>query len=258
MSVPVLPRDGDKAPIAPKIFGAGGYKYPQLDKSVFIVGNCFRDGAIRMFSQAGCKAAPRLEDAELVVFLGGEDINPFIYGEKALSQTYFNAERDKRDIDAFELALQHDIPMFGICRGMQLLGALNGCRLWQHVENHAGRNHTITDIKTGEVIEVSSMHHQMVVENNTTIPLAYATKDGHSGIYHRDCGELLSPVHKDLEAAIFPDINAVCVQGHPEVEGTPRYRALCLEQIKFFTDQKLIGDNWVSRDQLPNFMKVDV
>ena len=246
-----LPRDGD---VAPKTFSTDKTEYPQLNLRVAIIGNCFRAGAIRMFSQAGCTMAKTVEESDLVVFLGGEDIDPSLYDEKPHKTTYSNIARDNVEMDVFETAVMHDIPMFGICRGMQLLHALNGGKLYQHVPNHAGSDHSITVEETGEVIQVSSMHHQMCILNDNMIPVAYATKPGQGGVYHQFNSELHSDYHKDLEAAIYPDINAFAVQGHPECEGTPRYRAWCLEQIGAFIASKS-GDTWA---EVPAFMKVDV
>ncbi len=151
-------------------------------------------------------------------------------------------------MDIFTKALSLGIPMFGICRGMQFLGVMNGNKLWQHVHNHAiGGTHEIVDIKTGEKIQASSMHHQMVIENDTTFPLAYAT--GRSGTYIAASQELSSNVYDDLEACVFPNINAIALQGHPEVGGTPHYTAWCLTQVEEFLDEIKynMGDNSKNR-----------
>lgn len=221
---------------------------PQLGLRVFLVGNCFRAGAISMFAAAGCRAAPSIEEADLVCFLGGEDVDPQLYGERAISGTYFNTDRDSAELDIFTKALSLGVPMFGICRGMQFLGVMNGNKLWQDVDNHAiGGTHAITDIQTGEVIQASSMHHQMVIENDTTFALAYAT--GRASTYRSASRELSSDRHDDLEACIFPNINAIAVQGHPEVGGTPHYTAWCLTKVEEFLDELyMMGDN--SKDRI--------
>jgi gamma-glutamyl-gamma-aminobutyrate hydrolase PuuD len=216
--------------------------YPQLNLNVHIVGSCFLDGAITLFAKAGCRRAASLEESDLVVYLGGADIDPALYGESALRCTSFSAARDAVEIDVFSEALTNDIPQFGICRGMQFLAAMNGSKLYQDVDNHTS-THNIVDT-TGRVLRASSMHHQMVIEDDDMIPLAYAEQKGHGRSYHTFSKLRTDPTHNDLEAAIFPNIGAIGVQGHPEVGGYPEYSAWCLEQVKsFLNDKAMMGHN---------------
>lgn len=202
----------------------GGVSYPTLNLDVHIVGNCFLSGAIGLFAMAGCRKAESLKEADLVVFLGGADIDPQLYGEKSLGCTSFSPACDTRDVDAYAEALHYGIPMFGICRGQQFLHAMAGGKLYQDVRNHAS-SHNIVDVASGEVIRASSMHHQMVIENDDMQVLAYAEKPGHGREYLTYSKHTTDPTHRDVEAAIYPSISAIAVQGHPEVGGYPEYSA---------------------------------
>lgn len=214
-----------------------------MNKKVYIVGSCFRGDAIRMFSNVGCTGAQNIPEADFVCFLGGADINPKLYGEKPHRLTSFSDAADDRDIEAYEEAISLEKPMFGICRGMQFLAAMNGNKLYQHVDNHAGRPHLIEDLQTGEKLLATSLHHQMVIENDTTFPLAYAV--GHSGTYIQFNKELSSNKINDLEAAVFPNINAMVVQGHPELDSIPAYTEWCMKKLDEFLDEQVfvLGDN---------------
>lgn len=217
---------------------------PDMGKKVYIVGSCFRAGAISMFSRAGCTGAKTIEDADFVCFLGGADINPALYGEKPYRLTSFSDAADSRDMDAFVEAMTYEKPMFGICRGMQFLAAMNGSKLYQHVDNHAGRPHLIEDLQTGEVVLSTSLHHQAVIEDDSVFPLAYAT--GHSGTYITHNVELASDKVNDLEAAIFPNINAMAVQGHPELDDIPAYSEWAMHKLDEFLNESAFvvgGDN---------------
>jgi len=221
---------------------APSVSYPELGLKILIVGNCFLGGAIELFARAGCTRAERIEDAELIVFLGGEDVDPSLYGERPLNCTYFNTKRDAVEIDVFTKALSLGIPMFGICRGMQFLHVMDGGKLWQDVRNHTS-THNIID-NDGNIIRASSMHHQMCIENDTCFPLAYAEEKGHGHTYKAASKTLMSPDELDLEAAVYPNIKAIAVQGHPEVGGYPEYSSWCLTQIKdFLEEDRLMGDN---------------
>ncbi|MGN1014438.1 MAG: gamma-glutamyl-gamma-aminobutyrate hydrolase family protein [Butyricicoccus sp.] len=66
------------------------------------------------------------------LFTGGHDVNPELYGEKALPECgLWNEERDKLEAALFRLAYQEDKPMLGICRGIQLFNAMLGGTLYQ-------------------------------------------------------------------------------------------------------------------------------
>ena len=99
-----------------------------------------------------------LEEAELVLFTGGEDINPELYNQPVHPTTWFSEERDKMEIEAWYKIKPHQL-VWGTCRGMQLLTALNGGKLIQNVNNHAGADHDIT--VGNEIFTVTSLHHQM-------------------------------------------------------------------------------------------------
>lgn len=241
----LLPDSNSKIKTTERHRKDSGPIYPDLGLRVFLEGNCFRGGAIDMFVAAGCRAAVSIEECDLVCFLGGEDVDPQLYGETAISGTYCSPSRDAREMDVFTKALSLGKPMFGICRGMQFLAVMNGNKLWQDVDRHAiYGTHPITDIQTGEIVHASSMHHQMVIENDSTFAIAYAT--GVATTYRSANSELASDVHKDLEAAVFPDIRSFAVQGHPEVAGTPEYTAWCLTKLEEFLEELDVMDDVIT------------
>lgn len=229
-----------------------GVEYPNLGIKVMIVGNCFRSGAISMFANAGCKAATTVGEADLICFLGGEDVDPDLYGEKALRGTYFNRARDDAEMDVFAEAQRLGVPCFGICRGMQFLHVMNGGKLYQDVVSHAGHDHLIRDVTDGTMHMASSMHHQMCIADESMTVLATAT--GHSGIYRTYGSELNSDKVEDLEAAIYPDINSIAVQGHPEVSGLPEYTAWCLRKVEDFllgSETLKVSTSYINPDVVP-------
>ena len=63
---------------------------------------------------------------------GGEDVTPNLYGEEPRPQvTYMNEDRDRMEMELLALALERHLPVFGICRGMQLVAAALGGALYQ-------------------------------------------------------------------------------------------------------------------------------
>lgn len=125
-----------------------------------------------------------------LVFTGGGDIHPESYdGEPHPTIAKTDMERDRFELTLARLAIQADMAVLGICRGMQVLSVASGGRLLPHVPEVFGtdvfhhdqdedvptptrhpvkllpgsRLATYTD---AEILEVVSWHHQAI----TTVP----------------------------------------------------------------------------------------
>jgi putative glutamine amidotransferase len=74
-----------------------------------------------------------------VVLAGGADIDPAVYGSDRQPQTTdIRPERDRFEWSLAEEALARDVPILGICRGMQLLNVVRGGDLDQHLPRDDG------------------------------------------------------------------------------------------------------------------------
>ena len=172
----------------------------------------------RMFEDNGWTVVDRLQDADLVQFTGGEDVTPALYGHKAHPLSSFSARRDEIEQEIYQNALDYGIPMAGICRGGQFLNVMNGGTMLQHVDGHAtGRQHLMVDVLTGEMISVTSTHHQMMQPAKSAEVIAVASE---STWY--DCMKEGEPVRKqakrgeDIEVLYYHETECLCYQPHPE------------------------------------------
>ena len=68
-----------------------------------------------------------------LIVVGGSDPDPALYGEKSHPLTASQPERDRHDLALTRGALDRGLPLFAICRGMQVLNILLGGTLHQHV-----------------------------------------------------------------------------------------------------------------------------
>ncbi|GLW28802.1 gamma-glutamyl-gamma-aminobutyrate hydrolase [Actinoplanes regularis] len=69
---------------------------------------------------------------------GGPDISPGLYGEEPGPHTVIHPERDEAELLLLQAALDRDLPILGVCRGMQLLVAAHGGTLHQHLPDVLG------------------------------------------------------------------------------------------------------------------------
>ena len=69
-----------------------------------------------------------------LILAGGSDIDPASYGAKPHPETRgTRPERDRFEIALGTRALERDMPVLGICRGMQMLNVIQGGTLAQHL-----------------------------------------------------------------------------------------------------------------------------
>ena len=78
----------------------------------------------------GGELVDTLEDSDLVVFEGGEDVSPFLYGEHSHPSTYTNKERDMYELKVFRKAQELGKKCLGICRGLIMWSSLNKVNSW--------------------------------------------------------------------------------------------------------------------------------
>jgi hypothetical protein len=176
-----------------------------------------------MFNSIGLDGAKNVNEAEIVCFTGGADINPELYGEPALANTGFSIERDQKDLECYIAASKRKSPpcLVGICRGAQFLNVMNGGRLWQHVTDHT-RTHIIYDKSYNEQFEVTSTHHQMMIPRDSGLVLAVAcvAKEKHcfgSTEFRPEGNEDFN----DVEVVWYDDTRSLCFQPHPEIGHRP-------------------------------------
>lgn len=121
-----------------------------------------------------------------VVFLGGPDIDPRSFGEEPLPEARLAIDpvRDELERRLFDGARDAKVPVWGICRGMQVINVFLGGTLWQdlatqlagsmlhdlsyprdaliHTIEVTDRDHPLGELLARETALVNSRHHQGV------------------------------------------------------------------------------------------------
>lgn len=131
---------------------------------------------------------------------GGEDLHPSLYGEAPHPRlAAVNGPRDALEIAALRAALDADLPVLALCRGVQVLNVVLGGTLWQdlpsqrpdsashrqdgawHTTSHAVRvapESRLAEIVGTRAFEVNSFHHQAVRELGTGLQASAWSPDG--------------------------------------------------------------------------------
>lgn len=125
-----------------------------------------------------------LDIVDGLVFAGGGDIDPSIYGGEHHPSIYLvDGDRDQFELTLAKAALNASIPTLGICRGMQILSVASGAKLIPHVPDVFGdtiahrldhprrptphpvqiqANSRLATIMQETQVMVASWHHQAV------------------------------------------------------------------------------------------------
>ncbi len=203
---------------------------PELWHNIFVAGPPEDQRMFAsMFIKARCFQAKELKHADFVVFSGGADVNPKLYGETPHPKTYYDDMRDQQDIALFNYCVLHGVPMVGVCRGAQFLHVMQGGKLFQDVDGHQ-KAHSMHDLIEDKVIHtVSSVHHQMCIPKaDMTIVGVSKHISNKRWRNERQCDVDLT---HEVEAFWYRDICAFGVQGHPEYSGYPEYTKWFLDQL---------------------------
>jgi anthranilate synthase component 2/putative glutamine amidotransferase len=172
-----------------------------------------------------------LDALDAVVFTGGSDLDPELYGERAHEETAGIVRlRDDAELALLKAALERDMPVLGICRGIQVLNVGLGGDLDQHLEGH---RHD----PPGQFLE-----HDVAIEPDTRLGAILGERTTVMSHHHQGLKTLapglVETAHADdglLEAVEAPDRRfTVGVLWHPEAGTDARlFETLVTEAARY-------------------------
>jgi putative glutamine amidotransferase len=200
------------------------------------------------------KNKTEVNNYDLIIFPGGEDINPNLYGEDNIYSDY-NEKRDIWEYGILDSALEYGKKIFGICRGLQLINCFLCGNLWQDIlfqlkENHPSSHELKFENKTilsDYFFIVNSMHHQAVRFLGKGLRVT-STR-----------GKIV----ESLEGR-----NIICVQFHPEFMA-PKISKPFFDYLKVWTSKEekprnkkeeqieWLKSNYIDSSVLPNIRAAD-
>ena len=187
--------------------------------------------------------ASTLEHIDGLLLTGGADINPLWTGEEPVAElSNINSTRDLPELLATRLAYNRQIPILGICRGIQTLAVALDGKVRQHVASEIKHSqdapreeltHSVT-LGDGTTLRgifggagrmfVNSIHHQAVAAPGRRFRVSARAADG---------------VIEAIESNEYKPV--IGVQWHPEwlPEGAPLFKWLIGEARKFRETKQL-------------------
>jgi microsomal dipeptidase-like Zn-dependent dipeptidase/anthranilate/para-aminobenzoate synthase component II len=179
-----------------------------------------------------------LEHIDGLLLSGGGDYNPLFTGEDPSPKLGgINNERDLPELLITQLAYNRQIPMLGICRGIQTLAIALGGKVKQDISD-------ICKVKHSQDADRSEPTHSVAIEEDSILYTLYNNKTIYVNSFHHqavetggDCfrvvGRSADGIIEAIESSEFKSIMGV--QWHPECmsEGLPIFEWLVNEAAQY-------------------------
>lgn len=161
--------------------------------------------------------------ADGLLLTGGVDIAPQYYGETKLPACGIaDPLRDRLELLLIQAFLTERKPIFGICRGLQMINVMLGGTLYQDIPGQLKKPHTYNSVHPatavtgslfhrlfGDTFAVNSLHHQAIRQPGRDLIPAVYSEDG-----------------TIVEAVVHRALPIIGVQWHPErMTGPNRWTA---------------------------------
>lgn len=192
-----------------------------------------------------------LDRLDGIIFSGGGDINPLLLGEEPIKELHsITPERDQQELLLARLAYDRQIPMLGICKGIQIINAALGGTLYQDI-------HTQMEgirIKHNQDQDRRYPSHQVTISRGSILEKIFGTELAVNSFHHQACksaapGLKVTAMSSDgvIEAIESDEFKSIMgVQWHPETyilrnstEMLPIFEWLISESAEFKLAKKL-------------------
>jgi putative glutamine amidotransferase len=167
-----------------------------------------------------------LESLDGIVFSGGNDVDPAQWGAEAHPATKIDQPRDASELMLMKAALEMDLPILGVCRGMQVMAVVAGGSLHQHLPDLIGTSRHQAESGTDPLAADASAYgrHDVVLKPGSAAHRLLGAHLTVNSFHHQavdDPGSFTAtgwcPDDKVVEIIEDPEHSfALGVQWHPE------------------------------------------
>lgn len=164
-----------------------------------------------------------LKTLDGIILSGGEDCSPALYGEETLEKCgAVTPERDDADVMLTKKAIEMKIPIFGICRGSQIINVVAGGSLYQDLSYCEQE----VVLKHQQIKNQSLATHKILIENNSVLSELFGNEIW-TNSFHHQAVKLLADSFKltaksssgiiEAYESILDDHFMMGIQWHPEM-----------------------------------------
>ena len=194
-----------------------------------------------------------LDRIDALLLSGGADLNPLFMGEEPLPQLgSVNAERDLPELLITRLAFNRQMPILGICRGIQTLAVALGGKVAQDIATAAAAtSEEKPSVKHSQQAGRAVATHSIHIKEGSTLATLYPSQTIYVNSFHHqavtDTGLHLNAVATapdgTIEAVESNELKPIMgVQWHPECmtgEGLPLFQWLVGQAASYRQAQQL-------------------
>ena len=192
-----------------------------------------------------------LDRLDGIIFSGGGDINPLLLGEEPIKELHsITPERDQQELLLARLAYDRQIPMLGICKGIQVINAALGGTNYQDIYTQMEGDH----IKHSQDQDRRYPSHQVNITKGSILEKLFGAELAVNSFHHQACKEPAPALKVTalgcdgvIEAVESNEFKSIMgVQWHPETfilrnnrEMLPIFEWLVQESAEFKKAKKL-------------------
>jgi putative glutamine amidotransferase len=145
---------------------------------------------------------PDINAFDALLLPGGGDIHPSRFGKMLLNNKSETPDipRDELEFAVLDAFLQAAKPVFGICRGMQVINVALGGTIWQDLPSQCGVTHAApggepplthwVTAENGERMTVNSYHHQAIKDPGRGLLITARSEDGVAEALRGETGQI--------------------------------------------------------------------
>ena len=192
-----------------------------------------------------------LDRLDGIIFSGGGDINPLLLGEEPIKELHsITPERDQQELLLARLAYDRQIPMLGICKGIQVINAALGGTNYQDIYTQMEGVH----IKHSQDQDRRYPSHQVNITKGSILEKLFGAELAVNSFHHQACKEPAPALKVTalgcdgvIEAVESNEFKSIMgVQWHPETfilrnnrEMLPIFEWIVQESAEFKKAKKL-------------------